>query len=217
MPMELVKITDKFKALEPFIRNKRVLDIGCVDARPDGNKKFAKTGLHIFLKERAAELVGVDIDEDGVRQMREEGYNVVVADAENMNLGMQFECIVAGEIIEHLGNPGLFLENMKRHLVKDGCLILTTPNAFGVRNVLRILQNQELKIHEEHTCWFDPKTITQLLRRYSFEVEKIFLYHRRKMYLLRYFHKLKYQIPRFLSFVRPLFSGSMMVIAKLKN
>ena len=49
--MKLVKITDKFKALEPFIRDKRVLDIGCVDARPDGNKKFTKTGLHIFLKD----------------------------------------------------------------------------------------------------------------------------------------------------------------------
>ena len=30
-------------------------------------KQFAKTGLHIFLKERAAELVGVDIDEDGAQ------------------------------------------------------------------------------------------------------------------------------------------------------
>lgn len=203
--MEIKKVKDKFKTIEPFIKNKRVLDIGCVDARPDGQKKYEKSGLHLFLKEHASELVGIDIHEEGINQMKRAGYNVMAADAESMNLGMNFDCIVAGEIIEHLSNPGLFLESIKRHLVDDGYAIITTPNAFGMRNFFRILQKNRIKVHEEHTCWFDPKTLAQLLSRHSFEVKNIFLCNSRKIYMLRYLHKCKYQIPRFFSFLRPYF------------
>ena len=94
--MELKYVKDNFQTIEPFIKNKCVLDIGCVDARPDGKKKYQSSGLHIFLKEHASELLGMDIDEDGIKQMKEDGYHVVAANAETMHLGRQFDCIVAG-------------------------------------------------------------------------------------------------------------------------
>ena len=49
-------IKNRFSAIEPCVEGKTVLDIGCVDSRPGGVRKYMSTGLHIFLKERAKEL-----------------------------------------------------------------------------------------------------------------------------------------------------------------
>ena len=156
--MKIKIVKNRFSAIEPHIKGKTVLDIGCVDARPDGKKKYESTGLHRFLNEHASQLIGVDTDQDGVKQMKKDGYNVIEANAEDMNLGRQFECIVAGELIEHLSNQGLFLENIKRHLVENGTLIITTPNAFSIVSFWRILRKNKIKVHAEHTCWYDPIT-----------------------------------------------------------
>jgi SAM-dependent methyltransferase len=215
--MKIKIVKNRFSAIEPHIKGKTVLDIGCVDARPDGKKKYESTGLHRFLNEHASQLIGVDIDQDGVKQMNKDGYNVIEANAEDMNLGRQFDCIVAGELIEHLSNQGLFLENIKRHLVENGTLIITTPNAFSIVSFWRILRKNKIKVHAEHTCWYDPITIEQLLRRYSFEIEEIFFANKSKWYLKKNFYKLKYQIPKFISNIRPYFSGVIIVIARRRN
>ena len=215
--MKIKIVKNRFSAIEPHISGKTVLDIGCVDARPDGKKKYESTGLHRFLNEHASQVIGVDTDQDGVRQMNKDGYNVIEANAEDMNLGRQFDCIVAGEVIEHLSNQGLFLQNMKRHLLENGALIITAPNAFGILNFWRILSKNKIKVHAEHTCWYDPITIEQLLRRYSFEIEEIFFTNKSKWYLKKYFYKLKYQIPKLISNIRPYFSGVVIVIARQRD
>ena len=215
--MKIKIVKNRFSAIEPHIKGKNVMDIGCVDARPDGKKKYESTGLHRFLNEHASQLIGVDTDQDGVKQMKKDGYNVIEANAEDMNLGRQFECIVAGELIEHLSNQGLFLENIKRHLVENGTLIITTPNAFSIVSFWRILRKNKIKVHAEHTCWYDPITIEQLLKRYSFEIEEIFFANKTKWYLKKNFYKLKYQIPKFISNIRPYFSGVIIVIARRRN
>lgn len=212
MGFKLIK--DRFAAIEPYVRGKAVLDVGCVDARPDGRRKYKSTGLHIFLNERARELMGVDCDSEGIQSMKEDGYNCAYADAETMNLERKFDCIVAGEVIEHLSNPGFFLENMRRHLADGGFLILTTPNAFGIVNFYRILTKNAVKVHGGHTCWYDQVTITQLLLRHCFSVKEAFFSNKRKWYKKRYFYKLKYQIPKLLSGIRPYFSGTLVVVAK---
>jgi SAM-dependent methyltransferase len=215
MGIKIVK--NRFGAIKPYVKGKTVLDIGCVDARPDGKKKYESTGLHRFLNEHAAQLIGVDTDQDGVKQMQKDGYNVIEANAEDMNLGRRFDCIVAGELIEHLSNQGLFLRTMKRHLVENGVLIITTPNAFSIVSFWRILRKNTVKVHAEHTCWYDPITIEQLLRRHSFEIEEILFTNKSKWYLKKYFYKLKYQIPKLISNIKSYFSSVIIVIARQRT
>jgi len=52
MGIKIVK--NRFGAIKPYVKGKTVLDIGCVDAKPDGKKKYESTGLHRFLNEHAA-------------------------------------------------------------------------------------------------------------------------------------------------------------------
>lgn len=123
-------VQDRLDIILKYARGKKVLDCGCVDTLKEIENP-RKDWLYGKLVEVAKKVVGVDLQEEGVRKLREKGYEVICADVTTMDLGQKFDVIVAGEIIEHLPNQGLFLKNMKRHLKRDGVLIITTPNALA--------------------------------------------------------------------------------------
>jgi len=87
----------------------------------------------------AKEVWGIDVQKEKINKLRKEGHKVVfdnVQRLENLKkLNKKFNVIVAGEIIEHLENPGLFLDNIKNFLNDDGILIITTPNIFLLRYI----------------------------------------------------------------------------------
>lgn len=175
-------IKDRFDVIEEFVRDRSVLDVGCVDSRPSK----AKTTTRIECKPNLLfqrivnvnpDVVGVDIDREGVDHLNSLGYQVVCADAETMDLGQKFDTIVAGEIIEHLENPGRFLRTMRKHLADDGVLILTTPNPFAAHHLWKIWRYGRPSVHREHTCWFDPITLDQLLRRTGLEPVESYWVH----------------------------------------
>jgi SAM-dependent methyltransferase len=103
----------------------------------------------------ANELVGLDVDAAGVELARELGFEAYAIDAQDrarvadLSIGA-FETIVAGEIIEHLGAPGPFLEAMLDLAAPGSRLVLTTPNAYRLQNFLTPFSGNEL-IHPDHT------------------------------------------------------------------
>jgi hypothetical protein len=103
---------------------------------------------------------------------------------------------------------------MKRHLNSEGVLILTTSNAFSIVNFFRIIKSNKIKVHKEHTCWYDPITISQLFNRHSFEVVEMYFTNKSKWFYGKYFYKVKYQLPRFICFIRSYFSGNIVVVAR---
>jgi len=161
------------KKIKPFIIDKDVLDIGCVEHSLN-NKNKERIWVHDFLKRNCRTLTGIDILKKDVQILRKEGYEVCVMNAETFSFKKKFEIIFAGELIEHLSNPGLFLQQCKKHLEKKGILILTTPNAFNFyRLVLSFLRgNNNPPVNNEHVCWYSPKVLKTLLERYNLEIFK---------------------------------------------
>lgn len=132
MSRKKIKIVeDRWEFIEKYVRNKVVLDVGCAElvatTNDDGKKE---RWLFERLNKIAKEVVGLDINKEGIQALQKLGYKVILGEAEKCNLRRTFDVILAGELIEHLSNPGLFLENMRRHLNKKGVLIITTPNRF---------------------------------------------------------------------------------------
>lgn len=125
--------------LKRFAKDQKVLDVGCVSH----NFGYASGGkgrwLHQHIVDAAAECVGTDYDEVGIKEMREAGYDVVHADITGdlsplLERG-PFDVVVAGEIIEHLPSPQLLLASARELLRPGGKLVLTTPNPFAPRRV----------------------------------------------------------------------------------
>ena len=152
-----------------LVTGPEVLDIGCAghDVKP-GQPDW----LHGRLRDRFR-VTGVDISEANVNLLKIHGFdNVYVHSAETFELGKQYNTIVAGEVLEHLSNPGKFLVQARKHLLPGGRLILSTPYAFSLMYTLYAFDHfPKTCENKQHTSWFCLSTITELSRREGFEVE----------------------------------------------
>ena len=82
-----------------YIKGKDVLDIGSVGQTSAYN-------LWDILEKHARKLTGIDTELCDKK-------NVVYGSMENYDFNKKFDVIVAGDVIEHVDNQGLFLENIK--------------------------------------------------------------------------------------------------------
>lgn len=156
--------TDIATYLSEQVRGLDVLDVGCVDH--DATREQDDRWLHKRLAATAASIIGVDIEEAACQRLRERGYSMVAGDACTVDLGREFDAIVAGEIIEHVENPGQMIRNLARHLRSGGRLHVTTPNAYyAVHIVEALLMDPRKRWNPQHVAWFDPFTLTNLLER----------------------------------------------------
>jgi len=166
---ELSLVRSKFDRILQLAKGRDVLDVGCIGG--DRNVDISKT-VHAQLASVARTCVGIDVDSVEVERWRALGHDVVVADAEEFHLERTFDIVVAADVIEHLANPGRFLERVKKHLRHGGRLCIVTPNALSLNSALKSLAGLRVAVNPEHTCWYDHTTLRQLLSRYDFNVEE---------------------------------------------
>lgn len=154
-----------------YCKGKKVLDIGCVQHDPENYK--SKYWLHKALREVSASLVGIDLSKTGVDYLRARGFDVIYADAQQFDLGEEYDVIVAGDVVEHLEDFGGFLECCRRHMHAESRLIISTPNPWYWKNMLKALLSEEVSNNPEHTCWLCVRTLRQLLRRHELEIGEV--------------------------------------------
>lgn len=160
----------KIRFAVSYCQGKDVLDLGCVQHNPENYK--SRYWLHKALAEVSKTLEGLDLYEDGVEYLQRLGYHVYFGDAEKFDLGKRYDVIVAGDIIEHLENLRGFLKSCRSHLRRGGGVILiSTPNPWYWRNVLKALFFGRVSNNPEHTLWMCPVTLGQLLARHNLKLE----------------------------------------------
>jgi SAM-dependent methyltransferase len=161
--------------LVEFARGKRVIHVGFVDEHRLEAKLGRGTWLHARLAEAAASLVGLDVEEEGVRWATEHGFEAYAVDAQSPEAvaALRIEpadVVIAGEVVEHLDAPGPFLRAMREIAGVEGLLVVTTPNAYRLLNFLAPLGGVEL-VHPDHTAWHSPQTLAALLARGGWKIE----------------------------------------------
>jgi SAM-dependent methyltransferase len=180
------EVVDRFEFLTELVRGRYVIDLGFVDLGRTESKMAANQWLHGRLSEAAARLVGVDSDPQGVELARSRGFDVRCADchdgAEVSELGLEpAELVVASELIEHLDRPGDFLDSIRPLLDDRGTLVLTTPNPHALTNSLMALIHREVQ-NADHVGWHSWRTISTLLERHRWRVERILFYVHPRFY-----------------------------------
>ncbi|MDS4027984.1 MAG: class I SAM-dependent methyltransferase [Candidatus Contendobacter sp.] len=152
-------------------RDKTVLHLGCADYPFTEERIINGSWLHSKISKVAKYCVGLELNSEMVSILRDRYKieNVIQGDAEQLDmLALQkFDVIVAGELIEHLNNPGLFLKSAQYVLAPEGKLIITTTNAFCLRRFIRIPFGVE-SIHPDHTYYFSHSTLHTLVNRFGY-------------------------------------------------
>ena len=147
------------------VKGKDVLDLGIVAHSLDFCLNHRDTWLHEIIKNNGSYVLGVDILEPEVNELRRMGYNVLAADVLTLRLDRKFDVVVCGDLIEHVSNPGALLETIAYHLRDDGTALVTTPNPFAISRIFNILADGWTGINTEHVSWLCPQTMAQLVER----------------------------------------------------
>jgi SAM-dependent methyltransferase len=161
-----------------------VLHLGCTNWPYTLEAMEAGTLLHKDLAEVSSELYGFDFDQEGIDVLAAKGFdNLFQADVEKLGevaLDKKFDVIIAGEMIEHLNNPGRFLEGIKRFMNSETKLVLTTINAYsGMRFFVYGLRGRggSLEpVHPDHVAYYSYSTLKLLLERHGFNVAEFMFY-----------------------------------------
>lgn len=141
--------TQREKTITKYVSSHTdVLDIGSTG-------QHHHYSLWNFLKNQTQKLTGIDV-------VGSEDSRIVVGNMEEYDFDKQFEVIVAGDVIEHVGNQLRFLENVAKHLRSDGVFILTTPNAKW--------PTVFLKPNPTHVLWHDIHTLRYVLKLSGLEI-----------------------------------------------
>jgi SAM-dependent methyltransferase len=169
--MELV--VDKVGFIKTNLRGPSVLDVGFLGHTAEGfetcptHKSIVGT-LYGFRK-----VYGLDLEWAEIREARITGWDshYTAGDACEMPFrDKPFSTIVAADLIEHLENPGLFLDECRRVLMRYGRLIITTPNPYYIDNWLYIWLKNSPLLNPDHKSALCPVTLSRLVAWKGFKI-----------------------------------------------
>lgn len=165
---------ERLTIMTSFTKGPRVLHVGCVGGSLPNSPGERLHWVHGALVDAGFSVLGVDIDREALKEIEDARFEVMYMDARDMPPdGEKFDSIFAGELIEHLENPGLFLSGCRRRLKIDGRLILSTPNVWSPMYALHYLKRGHKTAHPQHTVWFDAQVLSQMLERCGFKIIRI--------------------------------------------
>lgn len=160
-----------------LVSGKSVIHFGCIDHIPlIEYRRNTGTWLHDKLAGHCTALVGVDIFEEGIKYMKEAGFetynsNVVTENPPAEIVTRKWDYIVAGEVLEHVDDPVMFLKSIReKYGTCTDRIIITVPNALCYTNFRFALRNVEM-INSDHRFWFTPFTLAKVATQAGIEIE----------------------------------------------
>ena len=164
-----------------LVEGNEILDVGCNDGT-----------ISRCLAERGYTVTGIDVLQSMIEIAKE--FNQVSGTVFEVRDFLKdpfppqsFDCIIILETIEHVLDPTLYLREFHRILRSNGKLIISTPNATSLKNLLYALsyrkKSKQKKLVKdissepratgtqlEHVYNWDLPTLVRLLNRNGFDV-----------------------------------------------
>ncbi len=159
--MIAVRAERRVREVLPHLPSGRWLDVGC------SSGAFVRAARAEGVDARGIELAG-----PAVANARASGLPVERSRIEEHIPEQPYDCVTAFDVLEHVQDPTSFVTNAKRLLGPSGKLALTVPNLASV--TCRVMRRHwYFYIPDGHLYYFTPRTLTALLRRNGFEVERV--------------------------------------------
>lgn len=159
----MIKLDEREKMIVAQSKGKSVVHIGCADW-PYTARRFEEGRLlHDRISEVATKVIGVDLDNERLAPLRDRFPDQTFLTIEEFaNSELDVDVVIAGEVIEHVPDPGEFLRSIRSSIVKGSELFLTTPNAQSIKSAMRGLVGKEYQ-HPDHVVLFSTATMTKIL------------------------------------------------------
>ncbi len=157
----------------------RLLDVGC--GKGLLGKYLKKSGIKT--------VVGIELIKEAEKIAKKHLDKVYIGDIENKSFPIKkeyFDCIICGDILEHLIDPYSVLLKLKSYLKKDGILIISIPNVQHYSVIYRLIlgkwdYEESGILDKTHLRFFTLKTIKDLLVSTGFniiDVKRNYVYSR---------------------------------------
>ena len=149
---------------------KAILEFGCGEA-PLGEA---------LKKRQKCRVVGVELDRHAAAIARKRIDDVYCGDVREIValLHEQFDCIVGGDIIEHLDEPWSFLTDLRRICAPGGRLLLSLPNVANASVIGDLLHGRFDYVYMGLTCvghlrFFTRRSVEEMLTIAGWETVSI--------------------------------------------
>ncbi len=106
----------KAKLILKLVEGTSVLDVGC------GTGRLSK-----LLQDKNFNVTAIDNDSKAVEIAKKKGVNCFVADITEWNAKGKFDCIILGDVLEHIEDDRSALQRVHGMLNPNGCLIVNVP------------------------------------------------------------------------------------------
>jgi 2-polyprenyl-3-methyl-5-hydroxy-6-metoxy-1,4-benzoquinol methylase len=215
--MKVERYASKAELLSKFAAGRYVLHLGAVgETCSDTVERVerAKNSVHAGLTQVAKKCVGIDYDEASVSALMNQGVfdNLICADVQDIERSMlplpQIDRIVAGDVLEHLSDPGSMLDSARRIAEASTLLAITVPNALGLPIFIRNSLGKDIE-GEDHVCSFNLQTLCNLLLRHGWAPQEAFTCYQRAATDHKAFRAGKTLFRLF-----PRWGGTLMIIAR---
>src|ERR1044072_1461672 len=179
-----IELVQRVQFIKDACRGRKVLHLGCTNWPYTAEALENNSLLHLELNDLASELWGLDFDQKGLDVLAGKGithlYRADLEKLDELDINETFDVIVAGEIIEHLNNPGLFLRGIQRFMDARSTLLITTVNAYcGFRLLYYALRGKgglSEPVHPDHVAYYSYSTLSLLVKRAGLDVSRFFFY-----------------------------------------
>ncbi len=152
-----------------------VLDIGCA------NGLFGE----MLKKRQTCSVTGVDFDTELLDTAKGRLDKVINGDIEEIvgkGILGKYDCIICGDVLEHLKNPWKLVKGLKTHLKKGGLFIASTPNVANWAVIHEIIKGRWDYVpfsilSGTHIRFFTRQTLIELFEDSGYKVKKTLLQH----------------------------------------
>ena len=157
------RLIKTIKSLTKNANNNKFLDVGC------GYGFFSKEALSVGFDIVALELA------ENEREIAKEmtGLEPAACSFEEFEcVNETFQVVLMSQILEHALDINLWISKAKELLVKDGIIAIALPNYGSIFQKV-MLENDPFICPPSHLNFFNPQSLSRLLKKHEFKIEEI--------------------------------------------
>ena len=157
---------DLQRLIPPFAKS--VLDIGCATGQFGKALKDARPTVYVC---------GVELNPQAALKAKVVLDRVIAKPVEEISFDRQYDCVVCGELLEHLVSPLNLLKRLRSHIAPGGVLIASSPCVTHWSVIRDLLEGQFEYVPFgilcfEHIHFFTPTSMRGLFAEAGFRIER---------------------------------------------